>query len=207
MKAWFVLLACAAGLVGQAPPAREPGLYCTLHTTMGAITAKLFEQEVPVTVRNFTALARGTKAWADPKTGAPVKRPFYNGLTFHRVIANFMIQTGDPTGTGRYSGGFTIKDEFAPTLKFDRPGRLGMANHGPGTGSCQFFITETPQPHLNGRHTIFGQVVEGQEVVNKIAHVPVAGQKPVTPVRILRVAFQRVGPARGAGKKSRPAVK
>ena len=178
-----------------APLAREPGLYATINTTMGAITVRLFENEAPITVRNFVDLARGRKGWIDPKTGQKVYRPFYNGVTFHRVIPGFMIQGGDPTGTGAYNPGFTIKDEFHPSLKFDVPGRLAMANAGPNTGNCQFFITEAPTPHLNGAHTIFGQVVEGQELVGKIARVPRdANDKPRTPVRITSVTFQREGP-------------
>ena len=186
----------AAGQAPSAQPAREPGLYATLHTTMGDITVKLFENESPITVKNFVDLARGRKAWIDPKTGQKVLRPLYNGVTFHRVIPGFMIQGGDPTGTGAYNPGFTIKDEFHPSLKFNVPGRLAMANAGPNTGNCQFFITEVPTPHLNGAHTIFGQVVEGQDLVGKIARVPRdANDKPRTPVRINTITFQREGPA------------
>jgi len=173
---------------------------------MGNITARLFEKETPVTVRNFSALARGLKAWKDPKTGQMVRRPLYNNITFHRVIPNFMIQTGDPSGTGSGDCGFTIKDEIVPSLKFDQPGRLGMANIGsPNTGACQFFITETAYPSLNGQYTLFGQVVEGQDVVNKIAHVPTgANDKPRTPVKLISVTIKREGPppAAAAPKKS-----
>ncbi len=180
----------------QAPAAREPGLYATLNTTMGPMTVRLFEKEAPITVKNFVDLARGRKSWRDP-SGQMVRKPLYNGVTFHRVIPGFMIQTGDPTGTGAGNVGFTIKDEFHPALKFDVPGRLGMANIGqPNTGSSQFFITEVPTPHLNGIHTIFGQVVEGQDLVGKIARVPRdANDKPRTPVRITSVTFTREGPA------------
>jgi cyclophilin family peptidyl-prolyl cis-trans isomerase len=173
---------------------------------------KFYEKESPITVKNFVDLAQGRKAWRDPKTGQMVRRPLYNGVTFHRVIPGFMIQGGDPTGTGMGDPGFTIPDEFHPSLKFDRPGRLAMANAGPRTGNCQFFITEVPTPHLNGAHTIFGQVVEGQEVVNKIARVPRdANDKPRTPVRITRVVIERVGPepepAKPAPVKKAPAKK
>jgi cyclophilin family peptidyl-prolyl cis-trans isomerase len=178
-----------------AKPAREPGLYATITTSMGTIVAKLFEAEAPKTVKNFADLAMGRKMWTDPKTGQRTKRPLYNGLTFHRVIPGFMIQGGDPLGNGT-GGTDVIPDEFHPSLTFDRPGRFGMANAGPGTGSSQFFITEVPTPHLNGLHTIFGQVVEGQDVVDKIARVPrVAGDKPTTLVRIIRVNVKREGPA------------
>lgn len=204
MKITIGLLAILAGAFAQtppaaapaAPPAPEPGLYATFHTSMGDIKVKFFEKEAPITVKNFVALARGTKAWKDPKTGQMVTRPLYNGTTFHRVIPGFMIQGGDPAGNGTGDIGFTIPDEFAPNLKFDVPGRLAMANIGqPHTGACQFFITEVPTPHLNGLHTIFGQVVEGQDLVTKITQVPKnAENKPNTPVRIISVLIKRVGP-------------
>jgi peptidyl-prolyl cis-trans isomerase A (cyclophilin A) len=193
-----------------ANPAREPGLYATIVTSQGTIVAKLFDAEAPKTVKNIADLAMGRKEWTDPKTGQRVKRPLYNGLTFHRVIPGFMIQGGDPLGTGT-GGTDVIPDEFHPSLTFDRPGRLGMANAGPGTGSCQFFITEAPTPHLNGRHTIFGQVVEGEDVVEKIARVPRdSNDKPLTPVRIVRMTVRREGPAPEAAKpaasKPKPAA-
>lgn len=221
----FLALAAAAGQT-QPPagaPARENGLYATIDVShgkepMGRIVMKLYELESPVTVRNFVDLALGRKAWTDPKTGARVRRPLYNGLTFHRVIPGFMIQGGDPLGNGT-GGTDVIKDEFHPTLKFDIPGRLAMANAGPNTGSCQFFITEVPTPHLNGKHTIFGQVVEGQELVGKIARVPRGtNDKPTTPVIMTKVSIERVGPvpeggivltppAKPAAKKSAPVKK
>jgi cyclophilin family peptidyl-prolyl cis-trans isomerase len=185
--------ATAAKTVDPAKPVREPGLYATITTSMGTIVAQLFEKQSPITVKNFVDLARGTKAWVDPATRQKVKRPLYNGLIFHRVIPGFMIQTGDPLGNGT-GGTDAIPDEFDPSLTFDRPGKLGMANAGPGTGSSQFFITEVPTPHLDGKHTIFGQVVEGQDVVEKIARAPRdARDKPATPIRMLRVSITRVG--------------
>jgi peptidyl-prolyl cis-trans isomerase A (cyclophilin A) len=185
----------AAAVGATSAPAREPGLYAIFNTSMGTITARLFEKETPLTVKNFVALARGTKPWKDPKSGAMAAKPLYNGVTFHRVIPNFMIQTGDPTGTGSHDCGFTIKDEIVPTLKFDQPGMLGMANVGaPNTGGCQFFITEVPYPSLNGGYTVFGQVVEGQDIVKKIAHVPTTGEKPTTPVKLATVVIKREGP-------------
>jgi len=215
MRTTIGLLAILAGAFAQAPPAaapaappaREPGLYATINTSMGAITVKFFEKEAPITVKNFVALSKGTKAWKDPKTGQMVTRPLYPGTIFHRVIPNFMIQGGDPQGTGMGDPGFTIPDEFAPDLKFDVPGRLAMANIGqPHTGGCQFFITEVPTPHLNGKHTIFGQVIEGQELVTKIAHVPANADKPLTPVKIVSIVFKREGPppASPAPKKAAP---
>ncbi len=196
---------------GSAPtPTLEPGLYAVFNTSMGTITARLFEQETPATVRNFVALARGTKPWKDPKTGAMVAKPLYNNITFHRVIPNFMIQTGDPTATGAHDCGFHIKDEIVPTLKFDRPGRLGMANIGqPNTGGCQFFITEVPYPSLDGGYTVFGQVVEGQDLVGKIGRVPRdANDKPRTPVRLISVTIKRIGPEPAAApRKAAPPAK
>ncbi|MBM3775798.1 MAG: peptidylprolyl isomerase [Acidobacteria bacterium] len=192
---------------GAAPaaPAREPGLYATLNTTLGPIVVRLFEKEAPATVRNFVALSRGGKPWRD-QNGQMVKRPLYPGTIFHRVIPRFMIQGGDHTGTGMGDPGFIIPDEFHPDLKFDVPGRLAMANAGPKTSNSQFFITEVPTPHLNGLHTIFGQVVEGQELVAKIARVPVgANDKPRTPVRLSSVTIKREGPAPAAPAKRKPA--
>jgi cyclophilin family peptidyl-prolyl cis-trans isomerase len=195
----------------QPKPARENGLYAVMTTTQGVITLRLFEKETPITVRNFTSLVRGTKEFRDPKTGQMVKRPFYTGITFHRVIPGFMIQGGDAIGNGRYDAGYTIADEFVPTLQFDVPGRLAMANIGePHTGSTQFFITDGTPTYLNGKHTIFGQVIEGQDVVHKIAAVPTVGEnKPKTPVKILSIKLEREGPppAPAATKKSGTAKK
>jgi peptidyl-prolyl cis-trans isomerase A (cyclophilin A) len=202
VKQIFPLAAAAALVWAQepkaaekkaAPPEREPGLYATINTSMGSIVCKLFEKEAPLTVQNFVGLARGTKAWTDPKTGMEVKgRPLYNGTTFHRVISGFMIQGGDPMGTGMGGPGYKFKDEFHPTLKFDQPGRLAMANAGPNTNGSQFFITEVPTPHLNGLHTIFGQVIEGQDLVPKIVGVPKdSNDKPRTPIVIKSIRIQR----------------
>jgi peptidyl-prolyl cis-trans isomerase A (cyclophilin A) len=196
---FLLLLMAAAGLAlaqdaAPAKPVLEDGLYATIQTSMGAIKVFMFDKEAPITVKNFQDLAEGKKTWTDPKTKQRVRKPLYPGTTFHRVIPGFMIQGGDPTGTGM-GGTDPIKDEFAPNLKFDKAGRLAMANAGPGTGSCQFFITEVPTPHLNGLHTIFGQVIEGQDVVNKIARVPKTGDKPTTPVVIKAIKFERVGAA------------
>lgn len=183
---------------------QPPGLYAVLETSMGRMTARLFEKETPKTVQNFVDLATGKKAWLHPRSGQRmVGKPYYDGVIFHRVIPNFMIQTGDPLGIGTGGPGFTIPDEFDPKLKFDRPGRLGMANIGqPNTGGAQFFITEVPTPWLSGHHTIFGQLVEGQDLVSKIANVPRGpNDKPVTPVILERVTIVRVGEAAPAGEK------
>jgi cyclophilin family peptidyl-prolyl cis-trans isomerase len=179
---------------------------------MGTITAKLYEKEAPITVRNFVALARGTKPWKDAND-AMVTKPLYNNITFHRVIPGFMIQAGDPTATGAHNCGVTIKDEILPTLKFDRPGRLAMANIGePNSGGCQFFLTEAANRGLdpapgNSGYTIFGQVVEGQDVISKIARVPRdKNDKPRTPVRLISVTIKREGPepAPSVSKKATP---
>jgi peptidyl-prolyl cis-trans isomerase A (cyclophilin A) len=150
----------------------KPGMYAVLETTMGEIKVMLFEKEAPKTVANFVGLAEGTKEWIDPLSGQKVKRRFYDGLVFHRVIPKFMIQGGDPLGNGRGGPGYRFKDEFHAALNHDRPGRLSMANSGPNTNGSQFFITVAPTPWLDNRHTVFGQVVEGMDVVNKIVNVP-----------------------------------
>jgi cyclophilin family peptidyl-prolyl cis-trans isomerase len=185
----------------EAPtPDRPPGLYWIINTSMGTITAQLFEKEAPGTVANFVALTRGTKAAAD-KSGALVKRPYFTNLTFHRVIAGFMIQTGDgQQGDGTGNCGFTIKDEIVPTLKYDKPGMLGLARlSARNTGACQFFITDAPYASLNGEYTIFGQVVEGQDVVGKIARVPKdSNDKPRTAVKLISASIKRFGPAPAA---------
>ncbi|HEX9759184.1 MAG TPA: peptidylprolyl isomerase [Nitrospiria bacterium] len=147
------------------------GTYAVFNTNLGTITCQLFEKEAPNTVANFVGLAEGTKEWLDPKTGKKVKKPFYDGLIFHRVIPNFMIQGGDPEGTGRGGPGYTFADEFSPKLKHDKPGRLSMANAGPNTNGSQFFITVAPTPWLDNRHSLFGEVVEGQDIVDKIIKV------------------------------------
>ena len=181
----------------------EPGLYAAFNTTEGRIVCKLYEKEAPVTVRNFVALARGTKEFTDPKTGTRVKRPYYNGITFHRVIPGFMIQGGDPTGTGAGDGGVpTIVDEFDPSLTFAAKGQLAMANTGePHTGATQFFITDGTPTYLNNKHTIFGTVVSGQDVVTKISEVPRGEHdKPITPVVIKSLIIHRVGPPPATAK-------
>jgi peptidyl-prolyl cis-trans isomerase A (cyclophilin A) len=169
-----------------------PGLYAVLETTQGNITLELFEKEAPKTVENFVGLAEGTKEWTDPTTRQKVKRPLYDGLIFHRVIPGFMIQGGDPMRNGMGGPGYQFQDEFTSSLKFDQTGRLAMANAGPNTNGSQFFITEGLTPHLNNRHTIFGQVIEGQDVVHKIAMVPKDGRdKPNTDVTIKKVRIVR----------------
>src|ERR1700745_3061905 len=137
-------------------------------TSEGAFTVQLFEAETPNTVANFVGLAEGTKEWTDPRTGKKVTRPFYNGLVFHRVIAGFMIQGGDPLGTGTGGPGYKFGDEFHPKLRHSKAGLLSMANAGPGTNGSQFFITLAPTTWLDNKHTVFGEVVEGMAGVEKI---------------------------------------
>ncbi|MEO7144396.1 MAG: peptidylprolyl isomerase [Bryobacteraceae bacterium] len=176
-----------------AKPPLAPGYYATIHTSMGNITCLLYEKQSPLAVSNFVGLARGAKEWTDPRTGQKTRRPLYPGTTFHRVIPGFMIQGGDPIGNGMGAPGYQFKNEYSPDLKFDVPGRLAMANSGPDTNGSQFFITEAPYPSLNAGYTIFGQVVEGQELVGKIARVPRNAQdKPLTPVRIISITFRHV---------------
>jgi peptidyl-prolyl cis-trans isomerase A (cyclophilin A) len=150
---------------------------------LGEIKIKLFPEKSPVTVSNFIGLAKGQKEYRDPRTGEVKKGRFYDGLIFHRVIKDFMIQGGDPTGTGRGGPGYTFEDEFSEGLTFDKKGILAMANSGPNTNGSQFFITLKPTPWLNNRHTIFGEVVEGMDVVEEIGAVETDGaDRPVAPV-------------------------
>jgi peptidyl-prolyl cis-trans isomerase A (cyclophilin A) len=146
-------------------------LTATLRTSQGTVHIRLFPDQAPKTVRNFVELAEGGREWTDPRTGQVAKTPLYNGTIFHRVIPQFMIQGGDPLGTGTGGPGYKFADEIHPDLRFDRPYLLAMANAGPGTNGSQFFITVVPTPHLNGRHTIFGEVVDGSDVVDRISQV------------------------------------
>jgi peptidyl-prolyl cis-trans isomerase A (cyclophilin A) len=164
-----------------------------LETTEGPITCELFPDKAPKTVANFRGLAEGTKESADPKTGKKSARRFYDGLIFHRVIPDFMVQGGCPQGTGTGGPGYKFEDEVSRDLTFDRTGRLAMANAGPNTNGSQFFITVAPTPWLNLKHTIFGQVVEGQDIVDKISNVARdRGDRPQTPVVITSVKIQEV---------------
>jgi len=171
----------------------ERGIYAKFDTTQGSFTIKLYDAEAPKTVDNFVGLAEGTKEWKDPATGERKKAPYYDGVTFHRVINGFMIQGGDRLGTGTGGPGYSFADEFHPKRRHDRAGILSMANAGPGTNGSQFFITLGPTPHLDNRHTVFGEVVEGLDVVKKIGGVPTGRQdRPVTPVVMNTVTITRV---------------
>jgi peptidyl-prolyl cis-trans isomerase A (cyclophilin A) len=171
-------------------------LYATLHTNFGPIRLELFENHAPKTVRNFVELAEGTREYVDPRTGSRGSGPYYDGTISHRVISGFMIQMGDPTGTGRGGPGYQFGDEFHPELVFDRPYLLAMANAGPGTNGSQFFITVAQTPHLNRRHTIFGRVAnpESEKVVDAISNTETdRSDRPLKDVVIERVEVERVG--------------
>jgi peptidyl-prolyl cis-trans isomerase A (cyclophilin A) len=170
----------------------KPGTYAHFTTSMGNFTIKLFEQDAPKTVANFVGLAEGTREWTDPKTRQKVNRPYYDGLIFHRIIDGFMIQGGDPLGVGTGGPGYKFGDEFSPKLRHSKEGILSMANSGPNTNGGQFFITLGPTPHLDNRHSVFGEVVEGMDVVGTIGRVKVGvNDKPVTPVT-MSVTIERV---------------
>jgi peptidyl-prolyl cis-trans isomerase A (cyclophilin A) len=167
-------------------------LTATLTTTQGTVTVRLFPDQAPKTVRNFVELAEGGREWTNPKTRATTKDKLYDGTIFHRVIPNFMIQGGDPLGTGTGGPGYQFADEIHPDLKFDKPYLLAMANAGRGTNGSQFFITVAPTPWLNGKHTIFGEVIDGIDVVDAITSVQTApGDRPVTEVVLQSVTIQR----------------
>ena len=167
-------------------------LTATLTTTQGTVTVRLFPDHAPKTVRNFVELAEGGREWIDPQTGARTKEKLYDGTIFHRVITSFMIQGGDPLGNGTGGPGYKFADEIHPDLGFDRPYLLAMANAGPGTNGSQFFITTAPTPWLNGKHTIFGEVISGADVVENISRVQTRpGDRPVTDVVLQSVTIQR----------------
>ena len=169
------------------------GTYAHFDTTLGRFTVRFFDKEAPTTVSNFTGLAEGTKEWTHPGTGKKESKPFYDGLIFHRVINGFMIQGGDPLGEGYGGPGYKFGDEFHPSLRHTKAGLLSMANAGPGTNGSQFFITLGPTPHLDNKHSIFGEVVEGMDVVEKIGATKTDGRdRPTTPVVMNKVTIERV---------------
>lgn len=170
-------------------------LYATFKTSEGDIAVRLFAKDAPKTVSNFVALAAGEKEWTDPKTRQKTHRPLYDGTIFHRVIPNFMIQGGDPLGTGTGDPGYRFEDEFKSSRKFDKVGLLAMANAGPNTNGSQFFITTSTPSHLNNRHTIFGEVISGYDVVTKIAAAPKNGMdRPNKDVTIGKVVISDKAP-------------
>lgn len=165
-------------------------MIATFDTNRGTFKVKLFADKAPKTVENFTGLATGTKEWTDPKTGEKVKRPYFDGLVFHRVIKDFMIQGGCPLGTGTGGPGYKFGDEFHPELKHNKPGLLSMANAGPGTNGSQFFITTVPTPWLDNKHTIFGEVSEGYDVVDAIGKTKTGPMdRPAEPIVINKVTI------------------
>lgn len=177
----------------QLPDSDVKEMYALMKTNMGDMKIKLFHKRAPKTVANFVGLAEGTKEYTDPKTGEKTKGKYYDGLIFHRVIPGFMIQGGDPLGVGTGGPGYQFDDEFHPELKHSKPGMLSMANAGPGTNGSQFFITEAPTPHLDNRHSVFGEVVEGLDVITKIANVKRdARDKPLEDVKIESLTIERV---------------
>jgi peptidyl-prolyl cis-trans isomerase A (cyclophilin A) len=170
-----------------------PGTYAHFDTSHGSFVVRFFEKEAPKTVDNFVGLAEGTREWVHPGTREKRKAPFYDGIVFHRVIDGFVIQGGDPLGTGTGGPGYKFADEFHPALRHDRAGILSMANAGPNTNGSQFFITLGPTPHLNNRHAVFGEVVDGMDTIRKIGKVPVGAQdRPVEAVVIRSVRIERI---------------
>jgi peptidyl-prolyl cis-trans isomerase A (cyclophilin A) len=205
---WIVLLGLLLAPLSQAQPTAAPeilkdlpaGTYALFKTNHGEFVAKLHTDKAPIAAANFAGLAEGTKEYTDPRTGEKSKKPFYDGTIFHRIIAGFMIQGGDPTGTGRGGPGYTFDNEISPDLHHDKAGVLSMANTGrPNSNGCQFFITVAPQPRLDGGYTIFGEVVKGMSVVMEISNVPTQpsemgeNSKPAAEVRLEQVRIYRLG--------------
>ena len=169
-----------------------PGTYARFATTEGNFTVRLCDQEAPKTVENFVGLAEGTKQWSDPRTNQKVQRPYYDGTIFHRVIDGFMIQGGDPLGQGIGGPGYNFADEFHPKLRHNKAGIMSMANRGPNTNGGQFFITLAPTPHLDDRHAVFGEVVEGMDVVVKIGRTQTGDRdRPLKDIVIQHVTIDR----------------
>jgi peptidyl-prolyl cis-trans isomerase A (cyclophilin A) len=209
--------AASSSQAAPAKPAAKPATRtasseptAVFDTTAGKLRCKLFEKETPITVKNFIDLATGARDWTNPVSHATKHNvPLYDGTIFHRVVAGFMIQGGDPAGNGSGDPGYKFKDEILPTLTFDRAGRLAMANSGPATNGSQFFITEVPTPHLNGRHTIFGQCDDASvALVKQIAHMATdpSTERPFRPVKINHVSIER-GDSAAAAKPAAPAKK
>jgi len=206
LKLVAALLAFAPAVVlaqGKFMKAAEQGkdLYATMTTTKGQIVIKLFSKEAPKTVANFVGLAEGEKEFTDP-SGKKLKKRYYDGIVFHRVIPDFMIQGGDPEGKGSGGPGYSFEDELQSHRGFDKVGLLAMANRGPNTNGSQFFITTSTPTHLNGKHTIFGEVISGYEVVVAISTVPASGSRPNEPVVIQSLKISETSPMAGkAGAK------
>jgi peptidyl-prolyl cis-trans isomerase A (cyclophilin A) len=167
-------------------------LHAHFTTSEGSFKVRLFDDEVPKTVANFTGLAEGSKEWTDPRTGRKTNARYFDGTIFHRVIDGFMIQGGDPLGQGTGGPGYTFADEFSPKLRHDRAGLLSMANRGPNTNGGQFFITLAATPWLDNKHSIFGEIVEGMDVVKKIGSTPTSkpADRPLKPITIQSVTIE-----------------
>ena len=169
-----------------------PGVYAQFITSEGNFTVRLFDQEAPKTVENFVGLAEGTKQWMDPRTNQKVTQPYYDGIIFHRVIDGFMIQGGDPLGQGIGGPGYKFADEFHQSLRHSKPGILSMANAGPNTNGGQFFITLGPTPHLDNKHSVFGEVDSGMDIVRKIGGIATGPRdRPLKDVVIKSVKIER----------------
>jgi peptidyl-prolyl cis-trans isomerase A (cyclophilin A) len=168
-------------------------LYAHFTTSDGHFTVRLFDAETPNTVANFAGLADGSKEWTDPRSGRKVKQPYFDGTIFHRVIAGFMIQGGDPLGQGTGGPGYTFADEFDPKLRHTKAGILSMANRGPNTNGGQFFITLAATPWLDDKHTVFGEVIEGMDIVTKIGATPTSkpGDRPLKPITVQSVRIEK----------------
>jgi peptidyl-prolyl cis-trans isomerase A (cyclophilin A) len=167
-------------------------VYAEFITTEGNFTIRLFDEEAPKTVENFVSLAEGTREWTDPRTNKKVTQPYYDGVIFHRVINGFMIQGGDPLGQGIGGPGYTFADEFHPRLRHNKEGILSMANRGPNTNGGQFFITLAPTPHLDDRHSVFGEVVDGMDVVRRIGKTATGERdRPVNDIAIQTIKITR----------------
>ena len=187
-----LLLFAGLATAGEKEKSVAEPLYATLKTSLGVIVIRLYDEKAPKTVENFVGLASGTKEWTDPKTGEKVKRPLYNGTIFHRVIPGFMIQGGDPLGRGTGGPGYKFADEFNPDLRHNKAGILSMANSGPNTNGSQFFITLGPTPHLDNRHSVFGEVAQGQDVVAAIVNAPRGpNDRPLKDVVLQEVIISR----------------
>lgn len=190
LSLWVILLISIVSM--EAATARKPGLYAVFDTSMGIFVCELFQSKAPVTVKNFVDLAEGKKEWLDQTGDTMTNKPYYDGLLFYRIIKDFMIQSGSLNRAGNFPAIIPFQDEIDSTLRFDKPGVLAMANSGANTNRTQFFVTVVPQPHLNGKHTIFGGVVEGMDVVQKINQVPTLGDRPKTDVILNKVTIERV---------------
>jgi peptidyl-prolyl cis-trans isomerase A (cyclophilin A) len=168
-------------------------LYAHFTTSEGNFTVRLFEEETPNTVANFAGLVEGSREWTDPRTNRQVKQPYYNGTVFHRVIEGFMIQGGDPLGQGTGGPGYTFADEFHPKLRHSKAGILSMANRGPNTNGGQFFITLAETPWLDNKHSVFGEVTEGMDVVTKIGRTATSkpGDRPVKAITVEKVTIEK----------------